>query len=145
MIQNLKVLSTGSGYICLNITNNKIYKTVICPNNVLFDQLRGYNRFYIHPFYFYKIGNAIDKDRAVNVSAKIFKELDHYTIDLEKVREIEKIDIFKDTTFLKDGYINYNLDWSARKAVAYLLLKRGVNCFYGCESGLILFRKSQEN
>ena len=140
VVQNLKLLSTGSGYVVLPINNNEKSKVIICPNNVLYYNLRGNNRLYVYPFYFYHVGQAIKKGKSLKVSARSFKALDHYTVDPVRAYKYEMSDLLRDTSFLKGGYVNYRLDWQTQKAVAYKLLTSGVNCFYGCESGLIIYK-----
>lgn len=45
-------------------------------------------------------------------------------------------ELTKDTSIIKNDYINYKLGWENEKAIIYLLLKRGINCCYNCEGGI---------
>ncbi len=144
-LSNLKLVSTGSCYIPLKITNRGKTQTIVCPNNILYYALHSENKMLFHSLYIYKTGKIIDKDRSLNVSDKIFNELHYYSVDSNLVNNYKNSEILKDTSIVKANYINYELGWETRKAIVYILLLRETNCCYNSEGGIVNIINNKSN
>ena len=136
-LSNLKLISTGSCYVPLNITNGEKDLTIVCPNNILYYVLHNDNRMLFHSLYIYQIGKKIEEKELLKVSNKAFDELNYYSVNSNLVYNYKHSEILNDTLIVKTNFINYKLDWEIRKAIIYILLSREINCCYNSEGGII--------
>ncbi len=136
-ICNLKSTSTGSCYVYLNVHNRNKKSIIVCPNSNLYYNLRD-EKWMAFPYvYIYRLGNIIEKEQALNLSDNLHKKIENYIVDMNRVNRFMRYkELTKDTSIIKNDYINYKLGWENEKAIIYLLLKRGINCCYNCEGGI---------
>jgi len=139
-ISNLKCgVSTSSYYVSLNIKNKQNRALIVCPNNILFDRLKKEKYFSVslQCIYVYYVGSKILNNSYVEFGDSIYNDFRYDIVDTTIVRQLDKKNLFNDTTYVKDGFVNFNLNPKIQKAVIYSLLKQNIQCLHNCEGGTV--------
>jgi len=128
-------IATSSSYISLKIKHNQYSSLIVCPNTWFYDNLRQerWLPLSLQWIYVYTVGRKILNDGYVTLSGSLYYNYRDYAVNKGIVSELSNINISKDTSYVKNGLVNYTQDWEVQKAVIYSLLKQNIPCLYNCE------------
>jgi hypothetical protein len=125
--------------VSLKIQSRQHTTLIVCPNKVLFERLKKEKHFSVllQCIYVYNVGSKILNNDFVEVSDSVYNQFCNDVVDKRILRNLFAKNIYCDTTFVKNGLINFNRSWEVQKAVIYSLLQQDIQCLYNCEGGTV--------
>lgn len=134
-LSNLRDFRNSSCYIYFTIDYQGENSIVVFENSKMFFRMSMENKLipFIYPLW---LSGKMENNKSIKVDERLYEEFKWFIVKNDLVQKFIAHDILKDTSIVKNGYLE-GLSQDEENAIIYVLLKKGINCCPNCESGFI--------